>query len=135
MVAMRRNTVAFILVLFAVLVCLMGCAGENTPTALVSEEVVEPTEKLVEEAPTAIVEQTTEQAVVEPTAAEETEPTEEAEPEPTVEPTAEPTPEPTATPIVVVDVDSACVNCHTDVDRLKELAEEPEAVHLSSGEG
>jgi hypothetical protein len=56
-----------------------------------------------------------------------------------VEPTAtaepEPTEAPTATPIVVADVDSACVDCHTDEDRLKELAVEPEEVELSSGEG
>lgn len=132
---MRRNTIAFFLVLLAVLIALMGCAGDDTPTAAVSEGAVEPTERPVEEAPTAVEEPTEEQAVAEPTASEEVEPTEEVVEEPMEEPTPEPTPEPTATPVVVVDVDSACVNCHTDVDRLKELAVEPEEVELSSGEG
>ena len=130
MLVSRAKTAIVLLLLLAALTLLAGCAANETPTpeaAPVSdaspepgEELAEPTEEAAEEAPTAVTEEEA-----------ETEPTSEAEPEPA----PEPTPEPTATPVVVVDVDSACVNCHTDVDRLKELAEEPEQVHLSSGEG
>jgi hypothetical protein len=136
MVAMQSKNVALLLLLFAALVCLVGCAGGDTPTpAAVSEEPPAPTEKPSEEAPTVVVEETAEEVQVEPTEAAEAEPTESAEAEPTEEPEPEPTAEPTATPVVVVDVDSACVDCHTDKDRLAELAEEPEEVELSSGEG
>jgi hypothetical protein len=137
MVASRAQKATVLLVLLAALAMLVGCAAKETPTpeaapvAEVSpeptEEVAEPTEELPAEEPTAKVEVSSEEG--------EGAESEEPAPEPTPEPTLEPTPEPTPTPVVVVDVDSACVNCHTDVDRLKELAEEPEAVHLSSGEG
>jgi hypothetical protein len=44
----------------------------------------------------------------------------------------------TPEPVPVLETgkdDSACVNCHTDEERLKELAVEPEEEELSSGEG
>ncbi len=90
--------------------------------------------------PTAVVEQ--EPAMEEPAATEaavaQESPTEEPvseAPSPTMMPEA-PSPTVTMTPIPeIVDVDSACINCHTDVDQLKELAVEPEVESLSSGEG
>ena len=121
-----KRLVAILLVLLAV-VFLVACQAEETPVpTAISETQPETTEEETATQPPEEV--PTEPVVVEPTeVVEEAEPTEEAAPEPT--------PEPTATPIVVVDVDSACVNCHTDIDQLKALAEEPEEVHLSSGEG
>ena len=98
---------------------LIGCSADSlTPTAAPEATAVEAgeTQRVPTEEQTPAVEPEPEQPEV-------------------TEPAAEPTLEPSPTPVVVVDVDSACVNCHTDTDRLKELATEPEAVHLSSGEG
>ena len=129
----RAKSALILLLLLSALALLAGCASDEmeTPEAEtvadanpeIEEVATEPAEEPATEVPPALEEESSEpDAEVEP---------EDAAPEPTEEPTSEPTP----TPVVVVDVDSACVNCHSDADRLKELAEEPEAVHLSSGEG
>lgn len=128
---MRKPIILAIMLLMVAV--LAGCGAEATPTPeVVAEasptavaETPEETAEVPTEAPAETAEETAETLVEEATE----EPTAEPEPEPTPEPTLEPT------PIVIVDVDAACVGCHTDLDRLKELAEEPEEVHLSSGEG
>ncbi len=133
----RVQGVMILLSMLAALVLFVACSSEETPVPEASpvvetsseqeEAAAEPEEDVAPtEAPIDSVEEEAEPEEAEVEA-------EEPAPEPTAEP--EPTPEPTATPVVVVDVDSACVSCHTDAERLKELAEEPEAVHLSSGEG
>ena len=126
-----RKKLIFTLVLFAAILFLLSACGSKespTPTTRVVE-APEPTsapeataEEAATEEPVVVAEATVEEATVEEAA------TEEPEPE---QPTAEP---PTPTP-EIVDVDSACINCHTDEERLKELAVEPEKEELSSGEG
>ena len=125
MVGSVAKMVTVLLLLLGALALMTGCAADEAPAPEVTpvtdseagsdEETAVPTEGPTAEAPTSVAE-------VSP---------EEEEPEETAKPTAEPSP----TPIVVEDVDSACVDCHTDQNRLEELAEEPEQVHLSSGEG
>jgi outer membrane biosynthesis protein TonB len=135
MVGSIVKMVTVLLLLLGALALMTGCAVDETPApgvtpvtdsdAETEEETAGLTEGPTPEAPTSEA-----SAGETPTAVAEVSP-EEEEPEETAEPTVEPSP----TPIVVVDVDSACVDCHTDQDRLAELAEEPEQVHLSSGEG
>ncbi len=124
----NKKLTLILILLAAALVLLGGCGSKESPTATArATQAPEPTsepeataEKVVVEEPTAVAEATVE----EPTA----EPAEEAAP-------AEPTPKPPTPTPEIVDVDSACINCHTDKERLKELAVEPEEVELSSGEG
>ena len=130
MVGSVAKMVTVLLLLLGAVALMTGCAADETPAPGVtpltdsdggaSEGIPGLTEGPTAEAP----------ATEAPTA--EVEVTSQGEePQETAEPTAEPSP----TPIVVVDVDSACVDCHTDQERLAELAEGPEEVHLSSGEG
>jgi hypothetical protein len=123
----KKITFTLILLAAALVLC-GGCGSKESPTATTGvTEAPEPTsapeataEKVAVEQPTAVAAATVE----EPTAAATTE-----------EPTPEP-PSPTMTPAPeIVDADSACLNCHTDEERLKELAVEPEVEELSSGEG
>lgn len=103
---------------------LAGCdsAGRQDPTGAVQDEQVTGSAQEISGS-TAVVQEPSDTR----------EPTEESTPTETSTPTVEPSP--TVTPVVVVDVDSACVDCHSDTERLKELAKEPEKVELSSGEG
>jgi hypothetical protein len=104
MLVSRAKTAIALLLLLAALSLLLGCAADETPTPKAApvtaaspepgEELAEPTEELATEAPTAAVEEASQEE-------------EQAEPE-------GPSPELTPIPIVVVDVDSACVNCHTE---------------------
>ncbi|MGD9100808.1 MAG: hypothetical protein PVF45_10040 [Anaerolineae bacterium] len=132
---MNKKITFTLILLAAALVLCGGCGSKESATATTGvTEAPEPTsalkataEEVTVEQPTAVAEATVE----EPTAAA-----------PMEEPTpAEPTPEPpsptmTMTPTPeIVDEDSSCINCHTDEERLKELAVEPEVEELSSGEG
>jgi outer membrane biosynthesis protein TonB len=118
----RAGVLLGLLLVLALL--LAGCGGEPT---------VAPTEPPKPTEISAALSTPTEEPTQAPTPTEEpTEPptpTEEpTELPPTATPTEEPTPEP-------VD-DTACINCHTDEETLKEVAEEPEETEaLSEGEG
>jgi hypothetical protein len=125
MVGSVAKIVTVLLLLLGALALMTGCATDETPAPAVTPTVDSSAE--IEEETAGLTEGPTGEV---PTAVAEVSP-EEVEPAETAEPTVEPSP----TPFVVVDVDSACVECHTDQDRLMELAEEPEQVDLSSGEG
>ena len=106
-----RSRVLFLLAAAVFAAALVACQGGEEATPIEVAEVTEPATDVPEQV------QESEAAT----------PEEEAEPAPTAEPTP--------TPVPLVDEDSSCVSCHTDKDKLEELATEPEAVHLSSGEG
>ncbi len=113
MVGSVAKMVTVLLLLLGTLALMTGCAADETPVPEVAPATDADTQP-EEEAAAA----PTGEAV---TAVAEAQPEEEA-PEEVPEPTAEPS----STPVVVVDVDSACVDCHTDQERLAELAEEQE---------
>lgn len=120
----RGGVLLGLLVVLALLT--VGCAGEPT---VAPTEPPEPTE--ISAAPSTPTEEPTQA----PTPTEE--PTE--LPTPTEEPTELPptaTPTPTEEPTPEPVDDTACVNCHTDEETLKAVAEEPEETEaLSEGEG
>jgi hypothetical protein len=118
----RGGVLLGLLVVLALLV--VGCGGEPT---VAPTEPPEPTE--VSAAPSTPTEEPTDPPTPTEEPTDPPTPTEEpTEIPPTATPTEEPTPEP-------VD-DTACVNCHTDEEALKAVAEEPEETEaLSEGEG
>ncbi len=128
---MNKKLTFTLILLAAALVLLGGCGSKESPTATArATQAPEPTSEPEATAEKVVVEQ-------EPTSVAVAEATvEQPAQEPTEEPMAEPpTPKPPTPTPEIVDEDSACINCHTDVERLKELAVEPEVEELSSGEG
>ena len=124
---LKKRLYVVVLVASVTLTLLSGCSESSAPQATVVFETPADAADAVVINPSETPNGQTGESEGDETAGVEPATTLTAEPEPTEAPTA--------TPIVVADVDSACVDCHTDEERLKVLAVEPEEVELSSGEG
>jgi len=115
MIVTHKRKIITLLLLAMVWILLTACGADEISTA--TSQAVDTPVRTIQPIPT--------REVVSP----EAPPTEEVTVEGEIVSPAEL--EPSPTPLVVVDEDSACVDCHTNTDQLKALAKEPEEVHLS----